>query len=68
MAALLERFKEDRLVRWSVYASAPFLWLALALFDPFMLLVPPILIFGLRKAFAYGIFERHEPPPDLDLL
>jgi hypothetical protein len=68
MAAWLERFREDRLVRWGVYASAPFLWLALALFNPFLLVVPPIMIFALRKAFAYGIFERYEAPPDPDLL
>jgi hypothetical protein len=64
----VERFREDRLVRWGVYASAPFLWLALALFDPLMLLVPPIFVFALRKAFAYGILERYEPPLDPDLL
>jgi hypothetical protein len=65
---VLERFKEDRFFRWSVYASAPFAWLALALFDPFLLLVPPILVFALRKAIEYGMVERYEAPPDPDLL
>jgi hypothetical protein len=68
MTALLERFHEDRLVRWSVYVTTPYAWLALALFDPFLLLVPPILVLALWKAIGYGIVERYEPPPDPDLL
>jgi hypothetical protein len=68
MAALIERFKEDRLMRWSVYATGPFVWLALALFNPFLLLVPPIFVLALRTAVGYGMFERYEAPPDPDLL
>jgi hypothetical protein len=65
---MVERFREDRLVRWSAYAAVPFVWLALALFYPLLLLVPPILAFALWKAIGYGIVERYDPPPDPDLL
>jgi hypothetical protein len=63
-----ERFRDDRLLRWGAYASVPFAWLALALFDPFLLLVPPMLVFALWKAMGYGMVERFEAPPDPDLL
>ena len=66
-AHVVVRFKDDRLVRWSVYAAAPFAWLALALFNPFLLLVPPMLTFALWKAIEYEMIERHEPPVDPDL-
>jgi hypothetical protein len=65
---VLERFKEDRFFRWSVYASAPFVWLALALFNPLLLLVPPLFVLALWKAIGYGMVERYEAPPDPDLL
>ena len=65
---MLEHLKHDRFLRWSAYATAPFAWLAVALFDPFLLLVPPLLAFALWKAIGYGMVERFEAPPDPDLL
>jgi hypothetical protein len=65
---VIERFQEDRFVRWGVYAAVPYVWLALALFNPLLLLVPALLTFALWKAIGYGMVERYEPPPDPDLL
>lgn len=65
---MLERLQDDRFLRWSAYATAPFAWLAVALFDPLLLLVPPLLVFALWKAIEYGMVERFETPPDPDLL
>lgn len=64
----VERFHEDRLVRWSAYAALPFAWLAVALFRPSLLLVPAMLSFALWKAIGYGMVERYDAPPDPDLL
>ena len=63
----MERIRGDRLQRWSVYAAAPFLWLAVALLNPLLLLVPPLLALAIWKAMGYGIVERHDPPDDPDL-
>ena len=40
---MVARVREDRLLRWSAYAAVPVLWLALALVNPFLLLVPPVI-------------------------
>ena len=40
----------------------PFVWLALAFLNPFVLLVPPMLAFALWKAMEYGMVDRHDPP------
>ena len=37
MVERIEQIRSDRLRRWSVYASVPFIWLALALLNPFVL-------------------------------
>lgn len=66
MAERIERIRADRLQRWSLYAATPFLWLALALLNPFLLLVPPLLTLALWKAMEYGIVERHDPDDDPD--
>lgn len=63
---MVARIRDDRLLRWSAYASAPFLWLAVALFNPFLLAVPPLLVFALKKAMDYGIVERADPEPGPD--
>lgn len=63
---MLARVKEDRLLRWTAYASLPFLWLALALVNPFVLLVLPLAYLALERAMAYGILAREEPAPDPD--
>lgn len=68
MVERISRAREDRLLRWSAYASAPFVWLALALFNPLLLLMPPLCYLALSKAMEFGIVERHDTPPDLDLL
>jgi hypothetical protein len=66
MVERIEQLREDRLKRWSVYAAAPFLWLALALLNPLLLIIPPMLSFALWKAMEYGMIDRHDPPDDPD--
>lgn len=66
MVERIVRAKDDRLLRWSAYIAAPYLWLALALLNPLLLVVPPIYTFGIWKAMEYGIVERHDPVPGPD--
>jgi hypothetical protein len=66
MVERIERIRGDRLKRWCVYVAAPFVWLALALLDPLLLFVPPIIWFAIWKAMEYGIVERHDPVDDPD--
>jgi hypothetical protein len=63
---ILERVKADRLLRWSAYAATPFVWLAIALLNPVLLLVPPLLYVALSRAMTYGMIERQDPIPDPD--
>jgi hypothetical protein len=58
---MVARVREDRLLRWSAYGAVPFVWFALALLNPFLLLVPLLTTFALWKAMRYGIVERHDP-------
>jgi hypothetical protein len=64
---MVARVREDRLLRWSAYAALPFAWFALALLNPSLLLVPPLIYFGLSRAMRYGIVERHDPIDEPDL-
>lgn len=64
---MLERLYADRLLRWSAYAAVPFVWLAVALLNPFLLAIPPLAYLALERAMRYGILERQPPPPDPDL-
>ena len=66
MVERIERIRENRLQRWSAYAAVPFLWLAVALLNPFLLLVPPLVAFAIWKAMEYGMIDRHDPPDDPD--
>jgi hypothetical protein len=66
MVERLARIKEDRLLRWSGYAAAPYVWLAFALFNPLLLVVPPLLFLALKKAMDYGIVQRHDPVEEPD--
>ena len=66
MDGRIERVRADRLQRWSVYAALPFLWLALALLNPYLLIAPPLITLAIWKAMAYGIVERHDPVDDPD--
>ncbi|MEO5576791.1 MAG: hypothetical protein ABIR67_01725 [Gaiellaceae bacterium] len=68
MLERIERVRADRLQRWSAYAAVPFLWLALALLNPLLLLLPPLITLALWKAMDYGIVERHDPADDPDFL
>ncbi len=63
---MLARVREDRLLRWSAYAAVPALWLALALVNPFLLLVPPVTTLALRQAMRRGWVDRHDPEEDPD--
>jgi hypothetical protein len=60
------RVRDDRLVRWSLFAAVPFVWLAVALVNPIPLLVPPLIALGLWTAMRAGLVDRFEPEePDL---
>jgi hypothetical protein len=65
---LFARIKDDRLIRWSAYAAVPVAWLALALLNPFVLVLLPLVVFGLWRAMESGMVDRHVPEDDLDLL
>lgn len=64
--AVLARVREDRLLRWSLYASVPVLWLAIALVNPLLLMVAPLNVLALWTSMRYGILERHDPVEDTD--
>lgn len=63
---MLARLREDRLLRWSAYAAAPVLWLAIALVNPYLLLVPPLTTLALWAAMRYEIVGRHDPVDEPD--
>ena len=65
---LFARVKEDRLLRWSAYVAVPLVWLALALLNPFVLVLLPLIGFGLWRAMETGMIDRRDPQDDLDLL
>jgi hypothetical protein len=58
---LIAHVREDRLLRWSAYAAVPVLWLAIALFNPALLLVPPLTTLALWMLMRRGIVGRHDP-------
>jgi hypothetical protein len=60
------RVREDRLLRWSLYAAVPFVWLALALVNPLLLLMPFAAAGVLWTVMHYGIVERFEPEEEPD--
>ena len=64
---MLARVREDRLLRWSAYAAVPTLWLAIALVNPFLLLVPPLTTLALWTAMRYDIVARHDLVEEPDL-
>ena len=61
------RVREDRLARWSIYAAVPSVWLALALVNPLLLLVPVLVAGALWGAMRYDLIERFEPEDEPDL-
>ncbi len=63
---MVARFREDRLFRWSLYGAAPFVWLALALVNPFLLLMAPLVALALWAAMRRGMVERFEPEEEPD--
>ena len=66
MVQRIEQIRGDRFKRWTAYAALPFAWLALALLNPLLLIVPAMLSFALWKAMEYGMVERNDPPEDPD--
>jgi hypothetical protein len=62
----LERVRQDRLLRWSLYAAVPCAWLALALVNPLLLLLPFVFAGCLWTVMHYGIVERFEPEDEPD--
>ena len=63
---MIARVREDRLLRWSAYAAVPALWLAIALVNPFLLLVPPLTTLALWTAMRYDVVARHDPVEEPD--
>ena len=63
---MVTRLREDRLLRWSAYAAAPFVWLALALLEPLLLAVSALVAPALWTAMRYGIVDRHDPVEEPD--
>ena len=66
MSPLLARVREDRLLRWSAYATVPGLWFAIGLANPFVLLIPIMAALVLWTAMRYGIVARDDPVEDED--
>jgi hypothetical protein len=60
------RVREDRLLRWSLYAAVPCVWLALALVNPLLLLCPALAAGVLWTLMRYGIIERFESDEEPD--
>ena len=60
-SAIIARVREDRLLRWTAYAAVPVLWLAIALFNPVLLLVPPLITLALWTLMRRGIVDRNDP-------
>ena len=66
MLERIERIRATDCCAGASYAAVPFVWLALALLNPFLLLVPPMITLAIWKAMEYGIVERHDPVDDPD--
>jgi hypothetical protein len=70
LAPMLARVREDRLLRWSAYATVPAIWFAIGLANPFVLLLPPLTTLALWTAMRYGVVAREDPveenDPDFD--
>ena len=58
---MIARIPQDRLLRWSAYAAIPVLWFAIALFNPILLLAPPLTMGILWTLMHYGVVARHDP-------
>ena len=63
---MVARVRSDRLLRWSAYAAVPLLWLALALVNPLLLLMPPLVTLVLWTMMRYGIVDRNDPVAEED--
>ena len=70
LGLIVAHVREDRLLRWSAYATVPILWFAIALFNPLLLVVPPLATLALWAAMRYGVVAREDPvevnDPDFD--
>jgi hypothetical protein len=64
---MLDRLREDRLLRWSAYAAVPALWFSIALLNPLFLVIPSLTWLAIRHAMRRGWIERHDPVEDPDL-
>jgi hypothetical protein len=65
-SAMIARVRKDRLLRWSAYVAVPVVWLAIALVNPVLLLVPPLTTLALWGLMRRGIVGRHDPVVDDD--
>ena len=63
---MIARVRDDRLLRWSAYSTAPVLWLAIALVNPLLLVLAPLTALALWTAMRYGIVERRDAADDPD--
>jgi hypothetical protein len=66
LGSTLARVREDRLLRWSAYATVPAIWFAIGLANPFVLLLPPLAALALWTAMRYDIVARDDPVEDND--
>ena len=63
---VVARVRDDRLLRWSAYATVPVLWFALALVNPVLLLLSPLITLLLWTLMRYGIVDRNDPVVEED--
>ncbi len=59
------RLSADRLARWSAFAAVPVVWLAVALANPWLLLLAPLALALLAALFRWGPAQRFEQPDEL---
>ena len=65
METIRLRLQADRLARWGAIVTVPVLWFAVALANPFLVLLAPLAVGLLAALFRYGPAERFEQPDEL---
>lgn len=65
METIRLRLQADRLARWGAIIGVPVLWFAVALANPFLVLLAPLGVGLLAVLFRYGPAERYPQPDEL---
>jgi uncharacterized RDD family membrane protein YckC len=65
METIRLRLQADRLARWGAIITVPVLWFAIALANPFFVLLAPLAFGLLYVLFRYGPAERYPQPEEL---